>query len=160
MYKIDAWLARNMFHPPMIGLCRMLNLRPIQLVWILNILGFVSSIKLMIDGGAGWWLWLTIPLGVVAAIIAIGFIVVLTKSISRPESIPPKLEKTRPTLRSRLYWWLSLIANVAIVAYSGWSQSRFDLTVVAIFFILAEYAEMIKTIPPREKRFDKKAEAF
>lgn len=127
--KIDQWIGKTLFFPPIIKLChltRQSQFAVARLFWFIAALdGFYRAETLFSS-----ILW-----GVVSVIMMV--------SAARRADQP-----TGSFMFFRLLAAAALILDLLLGAASGeWAGVEFWL-----FVLIAEYAAMIRTIPPREQR--------
>lgn len=136
MKRLDIWLGKTLFHPPIIALChatRQSQYAVHRALWFFAALHATYYAK---DDGWGWaifmWSWVIISfIGAVA--------------------VPDMEAKSHGFFRA-VYWIFFLIGVAGFVVLGDLSNG----TVRALMILFAEYAATIKTLPPRRTR-EKKA---
>ena len=127
--KLDHWIGRTLFVPPIIKLCQLTRQSQFavsRMFWFIAALdGFYRSDTLF--GSVLWG----------------GISVIMMVSATRRADVP-----TNSFLFFRLLAIVMLVLDLLKGAVTGeWAEIEFWL-----FVLIAEYAAIIRTIPPREKR--------
>ena len=132
--RIDAWLGKTLFHPPIILLCQVTRQSQYAIYRAMWFLVACHATYFSMRDGSGWgwllfvWFW------------------TITTFISA--SIYPD----RPVQSwggFRVIMWIFLVIGVMASSTLGYITSG---TVRNIMILFAEYAATIKTIPPRKTR--------
>ncbi|MFX4083693.1 hypothetical protein ACKU27_01170 [Sphingobium yanoikuyae] len=130
--RLDAWLGKTLFHPPIILACQLT--RQTQYAMNRALWFFVACHATYYAQGESWgfvaflWSWV---------------LVTFIDATVRPDA------PTRSFGVWRFIWWLLFASGIFTVYATG---KLTDGTVRALIILFAEYASTIKTIPPRRKR--------
>lgn len=135
--ETDVWIGKNIFHPQVIFLCRLLNSTQHRLQMDLWFLGFMGSICFQLSISkepVSWFDWLILTILFLAAILI------------------------SPQKRGASYLWLRIFLlvsafsktlEVIISVYKDTLDYSYIVNlVINIMFLIAEYATTIDTIPP------------
>lgn len=134
LHRLDAWLGKTLFHPPIILLCQVTHQSQYAIHRALWFLAVCHATYYAMAKGAGWgmtiflWLWLLFT---------------MANAAIHPD------RHARSAGVVRLFFWAILAADSLAWAISG--QQGNDV-VRAVILLFAEYAATIKTIPPRKTR--------
>ncbi|WIA57789.1 hypothetical protein N6H05_08335 [Sphingobium sp. WTD-1] len=130
--RLDAWLGRTLFHPPIILACQLT--RQTQYAMHRALWFFAACHATYFAQGESW------------GFVAILWSWVLVTFIAA--TVTPDI----PTASFgfwRFIWWLIFVLGVSTACITG---ELTDGTVRALIILFAEYAATIKTIPPRRQR--------
>ncbi len=139
IHRLDAWLAKHLFHPPIILVCQLTGCTQYALhryLWWL-----LALISVATDDHASWSMSAFNTLFAFARTLSAGF---------RPD------RPTSSALALRMFFW-ALIAMDLLLTLPGADGLGTLLYMLTALF--AEYAATITTIPPREVRERKRKAA-
>lgn len=136
--RLDAWLGKTLFHPPIILACQLT--RQTQYAMNRALWFFAACHATYYAQGESW---------VLVAFLWSWVLVTFIDATVRPGA------PTRSFGVWRFIWWLLFASGIFTVYATG---ELTDGTVRALIILFAEYASTIKTIPPRRKR-DRRASA-
>tara|TARA_R110000787_G_scaffold208846_8_gene318938 strand:+ start:23182 stop:23634 length:453 start_codon:yes stop_codon:yes gene_type:complete len=142
--RVDAWLGKTLFHPPIILLCQQTRQSQYAIHRALWFFAACHATYYAMADGVGWaqsiFLWI--------------FVIIMLVSASFDPDRP-----ARSLFAIRLLFWVFFITGLIACAITS---SVTDGTVRAVMILFAEYAATIKTIPPRTTRESRAAdkEAF
>ncbi|QNG44669.1 hypothetical protein [Sphingobium yanoikuyae] len=136
--RIDAWLGKTLFHPPIILACQLTR----QTQYAMHrALWFFAACHATVYLEHDDWLW----------VVFMWFFVAITLLSATVYADWPAV-----SIRAfRLFWFFLLIGQVSVTLLGGELLASSIRSVIILF---AEYAATIKTIPPRRKR-EKRASA-
>lgn len=130
--RLDVWLGKTLFHPPIILACQLTRQTQYAMNRALWFFAACHAAYYVQDEGWGW--------------VAFTWLFVIVTFLSA--AIVPDLE-ARSWGGFRFIMWIMLIIDV--LACVGLGEVT-PPTVRALIILFAEYAATIKTIPPRRKR--------
>lgn len=132
MKRLDIWLGKTLFHPPIIALChatRQTQYAIHRAFWFFAALHATYYAK---DDG-----WVT------ATIVWLWVIVSFIDAVAVPDR-----HATSYGFMRAFYWFFFLIGVIGFITLGDLSSG----TVRALMILFAEYAATIKTLPPRRSR--------
>lgn len=130
--RMDAWLGKTLFHPPIIMVCQLAHQSQYALhraLWF-----FACCFATYHAQGSGWALTIFLWFWTIANLIN------ATVNPDRPAQSWGFL---------RFWFWLLLAVSVGTSMLVGHVTAG---TVLDVILLFAEYAATIRTIPPRKKR--------
>ncbi|WP_313229168.1 hypothetical protein [Sphingobium yanoikuyae] len=136
--RLDAWLGKTLFHPPIILACQIT--RQTQYAMNRALWFFAACHATYYAQGENW--------GVVAIMWAWVLVTFIAATVA--PDVPTKSFGV-----GRFIMWLLFAMGVSTACITG---ELTDGTVRTLIILFAEYAATIKTIPPRRKR-EKRASA-
>lgn len=140
--RLDAWVGRMVFHPPIIATCQRLGTTQHAFSRWVRVLIFVPIA----------WLLRSIPMALLATLPMFIMSVFVAIHIDRDTPVKAVFE-------ARIVLWAVMLA--LLIGFVQETDIRFiALFVIDLGFQFAEYAGTIKTIPPREERKAKLAESL
>ena len=130
--RLDTWLGKALFHPPIISLCHATRQTQYAIHRALWFFAALHATYYDSHGGWGWttFLWMWVIFNFLGAVL-----------------VPDMEAKSYGPFRA-VFWLLFLINVSGIVVLGEVSNSVFR----ELMILFAEYAATIKTIPPRRKR--------
>ncbi|WP_257540568.1 hypothetical protein [Sphingobium sp. CFD-1] len=130
--RLDAWLGKTLFHPPIIALCQLTRQTQYAISGALWFFACCHATYYAQHDGWGW------------AIVL--WLVTITAFIGA--TLFPDHERQSSGL-FRLFFWSLLLLEIPAMLLVGHVRATAIRDVIILF---AEYAATIKTIPPRRKR--------
>ncbi|WP_257558175.1 hypothetical protein [Sphingobium sp. CFD-2] len=139
--RLDVWLGRTLFHPPIILVCQLTRQSQYALYRALWFFAACHATYYGLVEDRGWlftifmWGWVTATL------------------------LNATLHPDRPARSSgffRWIFWIFFLSGTAIIPLTGTVS---DGTVRALMVLFAEYAATIKTIPPGNSQESKRRQA-
>lgn len=132
--RLDIWLGKTLFHPPIILLCQLTRQSQYAIHRALWFFAACHATYYAMAEGAGW----------IASILLWAFVLAMLISASfHPDRPAQSLGAMR-----FLFWAFFVMGLLA----SAVGQSVTDGTVRALMILFAEYAATIRTIPPRKTK--------
>jgi hypothetical protein len=128
--RLDAWVGRTLFHPPIIAICHWTGQTQYALSSTLWFFAFAG----MAYTATGWWRW----------VILAWVLVYMLRAGLMPD------HPSTSILSVRCFWWAALAYDLLGIA--GIGSGRASWLVIELFVLVAEYALTIRTLPPRPAR--------
>ena len=133
--RIDAWLAKHLFHPPVILLCQLTGMTQYA---IYRYIWWVVALVLLARSGGVHWSWQ-----------AVIIIFTLGRTLSAGWK-PDRPAEASGFLRAVFLLTLPLYLLALVAFGKGFGAAQ------TIALLFAEYAVTIRTIPPRSTREEKR----
>lgn len=132
--RLDAWLGKALFHPPIILVCQITRQSQYAIHRAVWFFAACHATYFAMRDGQGWgWLAFLWGYTIIALIGATAFADMEARSWGVV----------------RLLLWIFLALEMLASAVTGFMASS---AIRSIMLLFAEYAATIKTIPPRQKR--------
>lgn len=143
MKRLDIWLGKRLFHPPIIAACHAMRQSQYRLhydLWALFWLAGLLNMHLRQD-----WDWVDYMFAPLIWLFAIGSMLIAFSKTEHPK---------KPDGFWRAILWAGLLISLPGVAFGTPSSLRF--TMISLLGLFAQYCLTITKLPPRRTKAEKR----